>query len=59
MRVPVNSMTQDEFNKYLERVVECAFREGMLWAQCGGEKVISLSNAIRSAQLNIVYDGQL
>lgn len=36
MKVLVNSMTQDELNRYLEYVVESAFREGMLWARCGG-----------------------
>lgn len=57
MKILVNSMTQDEINQYLERVVECAFHEGKLWAQCGGEELCPLSDAIKSSQSAIVYDG--
>lgn len=57
MKVLVNSMTQDELNRYLEYVVESAFREGMLWARCGGEIFSSLGDAIESAKNNIIYDG--
>lgn len=59
MKVTVNSMTQDELNQYLMRVVECAFREGMLYEKCGGENFVSLSDAIKSSQLNIVVEGNL
>lgn len=59
MRVPVSSMTQNEFEQYLMRIVECAFREGMLWEKCGGEKFMSLSDAIKSSQMNIVVEGNL
>ena len=57
MKVTVNSFSQNEFDKYLERLVESAFREGVLWEKCGGEKFCSLSDAIKSAQSSIVYDG--
>ena len=57
MKVLVNSMTQEELNKYLEQVVEAAFREGMLWARCGGEIFCSLGDAIDSAKNSIIYDG--
>lgn len=59
MKIQVNSITQKEFDQYLMRVVECAFREGMLWEKCGGEKLMPLSDAIKSSQLNIVVDGNL
>ena len=59
MKVLINSMTQEEFNQYLMRVVECAFREGMLWEKCGGENFIPLSDAIKSSQLNIIVEGNL
>ena len=59
MKVLINSMTQEEVNQYLERVVECAFHEGKLWAQCGGEKLSSLSDAIKAAKSAIIYDGCL
>ena len=57
MKVLVNSMTQEEFNKHLEHIVESAFREGVLWARCGGEIFSSLGDAIESAKNNIIYDG--
>ena len=57
MKVLVNSLTQEEFNMYLERIVEYAFREGMLWTRCGGEIFSSLGDAIESAKNNIIYDG--
>lgn len=57
MKVLVNSMTQEEFNQYLEHIVESAFREGVLWARCGGEIFCSIGDAINSAKNNIVYDG--
>lgn len=57
MKVLVNSMTQEELNKYLERVVESAFREGVLWVRCGGENLCSIGDAINSAKNSIVYDG--
>ena len=57
MKVSVNSLSQDEFNEYLERLVEFAFREGALWEKCGGERFCPLSDAIKSAQSSIVYDG--
>ena len=57
MKVLVSSMTQDELNRYLEHVIEAAFREGMLWARCGGEIFCSLGDAINSAKNSIVYDG--
>ena len=57
MKILVNSMTQEELNQYLERVVESAFREGMLWERCGGEKFCSLTYAINSAKNSIVYEG--
>ena len=50
-------MTQEELNQYLEKVVESAFREGMLWEKCGGEKFCSLTYAINSAKNSIVYEG--
>ena len=56
MKVLVNSMTQEEFNKHLEHIVESAFREGMLWEKCGGEKFCSLTDAIESAKNNIIYN---
>ena len=59
MKVSINSMTQEEFNQYLMRVVECAFREGMLWEKCGGEDFVPLLDAIKSSQLNIVVEGNL
>ena len=59
MKVLINSITQEEFNQYLMRVVECAFREGMLWEKCGGENFMPLSDAIKSSQLNIVVEGNL
>lgn len=59
MKILVNSMTQEEFNQYLMRVVECAFREGMLWEKCGGEDFVPLLDAIKSSQLNIVVEGNL
>ena len=52
-------MTQEEFNQYLMRVVECAFREGMLYEKCGGENFVPLLDAIKSSQLNIVVEGNL
>lgn len=57
MKIPVNSMTQDEFDKYLEHIVEYSFREGVLWARCGGEIFCSIGDAIESAKNNIIYDG--
>ena len=57
MKVLVNSITQEEFNKHLEHIVESAFREGMLWEKCGGEKFCSLTDAIESAKNNIIYNG--
>lgn len=57
MKVPVNTMTQDELNAYLERVVKSAFMEGVLWMKCGGEKLNSMEDAIASAQNSIVYEG--
>ena len=57
MKILVNSMTQEELNQYLERMVEGAFREGMLWEKCGGEKFCSLTDAINSAKNSIIYDG--
>jgi hypothetical protein len=50
--------TQQELNQYLERVVECAFREGMMYAECG-QDICSISEAIEFAKINIIYDGQL
>lgn len=38
MKVPVNTMTQNELNAYLERVVKSAFMEGVLWMKCGGRE---------------------
>lgn len=58
MKILVSSMTQEELNQYLERVVECAFREGVMWTECG-QDICSLLEAIKFAQNNIVYDGQL
>ena len=57
MKVSVNSLSQDEFNEYLERLVEFAFREGALWEKCGGENFCPLGDAIKSAQNSIVHDG--
>lgn len=57
MKVLVNSMTQEEFNMYLERIVESAFREGVLWSRCGGESFCSIGDAINSAKNSIVYEG--
>ena len=57
MVIPVNSLTPKQFEEYLMRVVECAFREGMLWQKCGGENLVPLSDAIKSAQMSIVVDG--
>ncbi len=57
MKVMVNSMTQEELNQYLERVVESAFREGALWVRCGGESLCSINDAINNAKNSIVYDG--
>lgn len=59
MKINVNQLTQEEFNSYLERIVECAFREGVLWQKCGGEDFSSMTDAIESAKNNIVYDGSL
>lgn len=59
MKVNVNQLTQEEFNNYLERIVECAFREGVLWQKCGGEEFSSMVDAIESAKNNIVHDGSL
>lgn len=56
MKVLVNSMTQEELNRYLEHIIEAAFREGVLWARCGGEEFCSIGDAINSAQNNIVYN---
>ena len=56
MKVLVSSMTQEELNRYLEHVVEAAFREGILWARCGGEIFCPLGDAINSAKNTIVYD---
>lgn len=58
MKVLVNSMTQEELNQYLEKLVESSFREGVLWEKCGGEKFCSLGDAINSAKNSIVYDGK-
>lgn len=57
MKVPVNAMTQDELNTYLERVVKSAFMEGVLWMKCGGENLNSMEEAIASAQNSIIYEG--
>lgn len=59
MKVPVKSMTQEQFDQYLMRIAECAFREGMLYEKCGGENFMPLSDAIQSCQLNIVEEGNL
>lgn len=57
MKVPVNTMTQDELNAYLERVVKSAFLEGVLWMKSGGENLISMEDAITSAKNSIIYEG--
>ena len=57
MKVLVNSMTQEEFNKHLEHIVESAFREGVLWVRCGGENLCSIGDAVNSAKNSIIYDG--
>ena len=57
MKINVNQLTQEQFNMVLERIVECAFREGALWEKCGGEEITSMKIAIESAKNNIVYDG--
>lgn len=59
MKINVNQLAQEEFNSYLERIVECAFREGALWQKCGGEDFSSMTDAIESAKNNIVHDGSL
>lgn len=59
MKVSVNSMTQEEFEQYLMRVVACAFFEGMLYEKSGGKDFLPLSDAIKSAQLNIIVEGNL
>ena len=59
MKINVNQLTQDEFNNYLERIVECAFREGVLWQKCGGEDFSSMTNAIENAKNSIILDGYL
>lgn len=58
MKILVNSMTQEELNQYLEQVVKCAFYEGVMYADCGRD-ICSISEAIKFAQNNIIYDGQL
>ena len=57
MKVPVNTMTQDELNTYLERVVKSAFLEGVLWMKCGGKNLSTMEDAIASAKNSIIYDG--
>lgn len=59
MKIAVNQLTQEQFNSYLERIVECAFREGALWQKCGVENFSSMVDAIESAKNSIVYDGFL
>lgn len=59
MKINVNQLTQDEFNSYLERIVECAFREGVLWQKCGGEDFSSMTKAIENAKNSIILDGYL
>ena len=59
MIINVNQITQEQFDDYLKRVVECAFREGSLWEKCGGEEFLDIEKAIQSAQLNILCDGHL
>jgi hypothetical protein len=56
MKILVNSLTQEELNLYLERIIESAFREGALWARCGGECFSSIGDAIHSAQNNLIYE---
>lgn len=57
MKIPVCLMTQEELNEYLERLVEAAFREGMLWEKCGADKFCSFEQAVNSAKNSIVYEG--
>ena len=50
-------MSREEFKAYLDYVVECAFREGVLWERLDGDKP-TMNEAITSAQLNILELGR-
>ena len=57
MKIGANSISQEQFNSILERMVECAFREGALWQKSGGEEFVNIERAIEIAKLSIVHDG--
>lgn len=59
VKISINQLTQEQFDQYLERIVECAFREGALWQQCGGKEFMNIDNAIKNTKMNIIYDGCL
>ena len=63
MKIPISTMTQEELDAYLMRVVECAFREGILYEKCKACKdnifVPPLQDAIKSCQMNIVVESNV
>ena len=56
VRIRVCDLTQKQFDKILEYIVESAFREGMLYER-GGKDIVTMNEAINSAKSNILYGG--
>lgn len=50
-KIPVNVMTQKEFDDHLKWIVQAAFREGVLWEKC---HCGSIEDGIKSAIRNIL-----
>lgn len=63
LKIPINTMTQEEIDTYLMKMVECAFREGVLYEKCKANKdsifVPPLQDAIKSCQMNLVIEDNL
>lgn len=46
-------MSIEEFKKYLDGVVEAAFKEGVIWKQNGSD-LLNIDDAIKKAQKKIL-----
>lgn len=52
MKKDVKSLTQENFDKYINQIIELAFREGVHWARVRQD--ITLKEGITEAKENIM-----
>lgn len=52
MKKDVKSLTQENFDKYINQIIELAFREGVHWARA--KQYITLKEGVEEAKKNIM-----